>query len=151
MGQLTPPVIQACKCSIVINLQLEGQLKTANFIIAVKIVHDNKCITIFITIWWWGWLWPATSPRHSLIFYHNMHSHQLLQGPCSLLYTATTAPQKPNPFPAHSCSLCWNISPAISGFHLALISQDCIHQRWLALHHVRHPRPKRSQALSEKK
>ena len=49
MEQLTPPVMQACKCSMVINLQLEDRLKAANFIM-VKIVHDNECITIFITI-----------------------------------------------------------------------------------------------------
>ena len=43
--------MQACKCSIVINLQLEGKLKAANFIIVVKIVYNNECVTIFITIW----------------------------------------------------------------------------------------------------
>ena len=42
--------MQACKCSKVVNLQLEGQLKAANFIIMVKIVHDNKCITIYYNL-----------------------------------------------------------------------------------------------------
>ena len=51
--------MQACKCSMVINLQLEGQLKAINFI-TVKIVHSNECITILITIHIRG-----TSHRHA--------------------------------------------------------------------------------------
>ena len=74
------------------------------------------------------WLDGQNLKQCSLFFYHDMHSHQLLQGPCSPLHTATTTPQDPDLFSACSCFLCWNVSPAISGSQLASISQDRTHQ-----------------------
>ena len=68
----------------------------------------------------------------SLSFYHDVHSHRVLQGLCSPLHTATTTPQEPDLTPARSCFLCWDVSPAISGYQLAPISQDHAHQRRLA-------------------
>ena len=60
-------------------------------------------------------------PKCSLSFYHDVHSHQVLQGLCSPLHTATMTPQEPDPTPARSCFLCWDVSPAFSGLFSAPI------------------------------